>query len=888
MDEFVEQRCLTHVARAQDNALEQRRLCWLTVHPTRLVLRHHLLILRIETVAQSGMPRYHPHGGEYRREWRPRGGGRGRGHYGRNRRNHNFDDSERRYGARSWQQKRARVSGGQERPPVVGLASSQLVQLLVRVADVDARRTTDSGTSLTDNLRALSSAAAEEVGTSPDRVATLLCLVARSSPLGIKAFGVLGALLARQHEGFGSALARAVGGAISDAFHKGRRLDARLTLRLWCEFAARGVLDAPRTLLNLLAEAATQSSERAVADAAASMLVACRLTTAMDDHYDGALSEYVTGARGRDALVVGIEAILTDASLPHADNLTDWDEGLDDNTRDAALPCTVPLEELESTESVVDGLRRMSGLETWPTLPGLSNKLAITQTERFWLSSLAIDTCSAFRPGARWDGIVVGDRAQLAKQLLGLSQLLRDPDVLGAEDLLSDVVVSLACIGAPGPSDGALAGEHAIAPYGSLDALHVALELCRESPSSFAPKLADRIELVFRDMDEVDYCNAARLAKWFALFLNNTNFVWPYWQYWSDAVEEAPEYDAQRRFLVALFDHVVRLSYVDRLKCAPNFPPTLHAYIPPSPEPDIDQAPTDPQAAKALSLALEVADCAALADALDDEDESDTPVSMPLPLAVAFTDLDDALRCATATRAALILGRATVSHTFAALDHMAQPLAALARGNDDCEAACLEAIATVWSKSTFHVALCADALVRRGVLRPRALVAFVLRDDAGRWALAELTSSTAPLELIDLAVDRSLDLVAAALHAAPSQRDDNDEDDILGVQIHEASEVCLDIFAALVHKLDIIARRGDDNDEQDEAWSAAALSVLADLAARYDRAQRGKLETTRRSSPARAVPEIFDSSRLKTTVIHDGIHPKVKQQLQACFLTTTS
>lgn len=828
------------------------------------------------------MPRYHPHGGEHRREWRPRGG-RGRGHYGRNRRNHNFDDSERRYGARPGPHKRGRVSGGQERPPVVGLASSQLVQLLVRVADVDARRTTDAGTSLTDNLRALAAAAAEEVETSCDRVATLLCLVARSSPLGTKAFGVLGGLLARQHEGFGSALGHAIGLAMTDAFKKGRRLDARLTLRLWCEFAARGVLEMPSTLLNVLAETVTLSSERAVADAAASMLASCRLATAFSNQYDRALSEYVTGASRRDSLVTGIEAILADASLPHAEDLTDWADGLDDTMSDAALPCTVPLEQLGSAESVVDGLRRMSGLESWPSLPGLPAELKITRTESFWLSSLAIETCSAFRPGARWDGILVGDRAQLAKQLLGLSQLLREPDMLIAEDLLTDVVVSVACVGAPGPSDGALAGEQAIAPYGSLDVLHVALELCRESPSSFAPKLADRIELVFRDMDEVDYCHAARLAKWLALFLNNTNFVWPYWQYWSDAVEEAPDYDAQRRFLVALFDHVVRLSYVDRLKCAPNFPPTLHAYLPPSPEPDIDQTAADPQATKALNLALEAGDCATLADALDNEDESDTPVSTPVPLAVAFTELDDALRCATATKAALILGRATVSHTFAALDHVAPPLAALARGNDDCEAACMDAIATVWSKSTFHVALCSDALVRRGVLRPSALVAFVLRDDAGKWALAELTSSTAPLELIDVAVDRSLDLVAAALHAAPSQGE-TDEDDILGAQIHEASEVCLDIFAGLVHKLDLIARR-DDKDEQDEAWSAAALSVLADLAARYGRANRGKLESTRRSSPARAVPAIFDSSRLKMTVVHEGIHPKVKQQVQGSILS---
>lgn len=821
----------------------------------------------------------------YRRrdEWRPRGGryhrgggggyrgGGGGGYRGGGRRR---DDRGNR------PHKRQRASGGEERPAVVQLGqSAQMVQLLVRVADVDARRTIDAESRLLDNLRNLAGAVEAEARDNEDRTADLLLVVARSSPLGIKPLGVLGALMARQNANFGLALARVISKNLTEAAENRRQFDFKATCRFWCELAVREILQPPTQLLETLSSFLDETT--------APILVSCCLILASFSQFDqlrqGIVSALGTWAKNSSDSILcdGIEAIATDPSMPNIDNLEGWDDDWAEG-EERGEPASV---DFDASALNLAETPFFSG-KPLPILPGAEELSALTATERFYLRSLAVDTCAAFRPGSRWDGVVVGDKAQLAKQLLGMSQLLREPSAeTHLDELTAGVLLSLVCAGSPG-YDGVVSGKGGAAHGDAgIDSLHVAIELCRESPSSFAPKLAARIELVFRDMDDVDYRHSARLAQWFALFLNNTKFVWPYWGYWAQALDDIPEYDPQRRFVVALFDYVVRLSYNDRLKCAPDFPESLHQYLPKDDaKPIIDDEKTG---------ILYESDSKALADALDklddDEDEADDQEKHGVSddaLVTALKELhDDAARCLAVTHAALQTGSASVSHTLSALDRLAEPLAAVARGEDDCEAACLDAVLAVWANSTFYFTLCSDGLLRRGVLRPRALAVWILDDNnQSRWAASKFAESCAPLELIDIAVDRSLDLVAAGVKTG--------DEDILNAQLDEANEVALEIFATLINKLDAIARRAkvgeeedEDDDDSDQLWSKAAISVLADLASRYERSKKANLETTRRSSPALALPKkLFDASHIKATVLHDGIHSTVVEQVvAACF-----
>ncbi|KAH8046041.1 hypothetical protein JL722_13875 [Aureococcus anophagefferens] len=119
----------------------------------------------------------------------------------------------------------------------------------------------------------------------------------------------------------------------------------------------------------------------------------------------------------------------------------------------------------------------------------------------------------------------------------------------------------------------------------------------------------------------------------------------------------------------------------------------------------------------------------------------------------------------------LARGAASFTHALAPLDdaELSAALRNLVRDDGDCEAAALDALADVWAASAQHVALLADALVRRGVVRCRAVA-------AGSWTAQRVAlggstigASFKPHELLQVAVDRSLDLLSAAVASAAAR-----------------------------------------------------------------------------------------------------------------------
>ncbi|KAK7240990.1 nuclear cap binding protein [Aureococcus anophagefferens] len=157
-------------------------------------------------------------GGGYRNDRRRRSGGGGGGY-------RNDHRNDRGGGYRNTKRRRTDYGGGGGGPKLnaapavdMGAASSKLVQLLVRVADARARKTTDAEIPLADNLDALAGAIADKELDDGRRVAGQLVLVARESrPSGARARRALAALLAAKREGWATMVADAAGEAFMAA-----------------------------------------------------------------------------------------------------------------------------------------------------------------------------------------------------------------------------------------------------------------------------------------------------------------------------------------------------------------------------------------------------------------------------------------------------------------------------------------------------------------------------------------------------------------------------------------------------------------------------------------------------------------------------------------------
>ena len=820
------------------------------------------------------------------------GGGRGRGRGNRG-------EWWRGHGDRPRHRGRGRhfrgLGGGQKRrrsddtppPQPQGAASVRLVQLFVRVADVWSRSTTDKGTSLKTNIENLQTAvAAKDFAEDPQRTAKLLCLVARSSPGGAKPLGLLAAGLATTNR---DAVTNAVDGAIHSAAQSGRRLDLKLAFRLRCALpgkraAITAVLRAleSATMKPLLAEVllpvALTTTTAISADALKTYMTQIQAHTSFDDEDD----------LPRTLLEYGAAAFFHDDDTPRLAPIVEpVEEAEEDAGEDAVLLSTL----LSSST--------FRARPDVPMLPGLiPTTEKLTRREMYLVADTAFDIACAFRVGVKWDGILVGDKASVAKQLLAIHE------ILAVEDCQDDchAIVAAVLLGAVAagraPDDGTpgiqeekeeekeekkddamdVDGEEKAAPTTTmikewepsrsaadwcLDLLHIALELCAQEPK-FAAKLAASVELTFRNIDDVDAVMAYRLSVWFAYFLNNTKLAWPYWEYWRTAVDDAPAYDRQLKFLKDLLEQLVRLSYVDRIKCADGFPEDFHEYLPPDPKPVLTN-----NFLAALGLEGDGnhtdAVTALLDDLLDDEEEEEDE-KMEDKKANPLRDLDDdEAQCKTALGAVLETSSATVSHMAAALDRVAAVLGELSRGVDSCEAACLEAVVSVW-QSSFHVEFLIDGLLRRGVLRPRAVIAWLFTT-ATEFGAAKFAETHKPARLIDIAVDRSLDLLTAATAVGG---------EMLETQTAEAEQVFSMLISNIGSKLtDFHNAPTDDEDIQDEQrnFESVALAILRDLGDRYRRAEKADLEAHRRSSTARQLPSVFQNLDLP------DVHPTVRTKL---------
>jgi len=799
-------------------------------------------------------------------------------------------------------------------------ARVKLVELLVTVADVYKRSTTDRDSVLADNLRDLADVLAQsQLAEDGDSVAKQLVLVSRASPFGVNAYAALGALLRQRNKDWGAKLVEHATGAFKAALEGNRRLDAKLSLHFICDLAFYGAVSASSVCESLLGPlaAATEDVDGAGAwaraDASAALLYggAVRCCAALHgqapeafaavllklgaylekrkkqfkrcgvtrNHDDAADSLELAARALRDP--AGYSSLLAKVKrvdIADAGNPMDTADDDGDDVPDCSLP--------EAWRPA------LSATGVWPTLPSWAAEAAaqaaamaedaapgLGDGERFFFVDAVCDVVVAFRPGARHDGIVLGSRTTAAEQLSSLKELIDGDDAeAAAAAVMADAL--LACVARGGAvDDGAMDAAPDVARGSGdslFDVLHVTLELCRLSAAA-AARFVTALELVYRSADATDCLALLRLGDFFAHFLNNTKFAWPYWPQWADAADYE-DHDAQRIYVKHVLDKAVRLTYVDRIKCIEGFPTELHALLPDAPTP-VDDVSLFRWAANdsGVQAALEAAANSQLEDisaALEeDEDDDDAPLEKS-PLGLLFAALsDDASRAAVAVHAVMCASSASISHTMAVLDRadVSSALRDVVYGDDGAERAALDAVSGVWKNSPQHVKLYVDALVRRCIVRPSAVVAYVFRA-----AEAELFSATnlatdpaATLELIATAVDRSLDFVAAATLAA------SDDTAVLENAVEDAKKTCDGLFWHIALGLDKSRRSAkkasDDDAAASEAWAHAAESCAADAAKRYARAEAAEAACAARSTPALASPRILDSAALREKCTQAGL-----------------
>jgi hypothetical protein len=391
----------------------------------------------------------------------------------------------------------------------------------------------------------------------------------------------------------------------------------------------------------------------------------------------------------------------------------------------------------------------------------------------------------------------------------------------------------LAAIGEALPADSLKDVAAALISYAShsdevlLDVLHAVLELCAIDEAKFAPQFATSVELFFRALDDDDAptpLQQRRIALLFAHYLSNTKFVWPYWDYWTAVVDEDDD-DAQKRFVREVLERCCRLAYLDRLKVA--LPEKLHVLLPLGlSSVDFDENTPEELARRA--------DFGELARAVDPPEEGADRTMV----AIKFATLDDDAARAKAAISALCSHTSSLTHLLAPLDdaQLAIALRNCCYDDEPVERALFDGVVSSLGGSPQHVVLYMDALLRRGIARPSAFIRWLFDGASAPYGASSLPSSFAPLELLEVGIERALDAVAAARLAMDAGAPGADA--AAAESLEEARAACRAAAEGL-----------------EDGPGATVADARLELGRILVRAAAGELSPLRRSGKAQPLPE---------------------------------
>lgn len=324
----------------------------------------------------------------------------------------------------------------------------------------------------------------------------------------------------------------------------------------------------------------------------------------------------------------------------------------------------------------------------------LADRLPI---ERIVAEDYVIDTLAWFE----------GDRVELAKHL---SRLL--PLDYPFEPLLCEVIFSQ-MLRLPSP-------EFKPIMYSTL-----MVELCKLL-KTFPRAMSACVRECFARMNVMDPALRERLAEWLAYHLSNYEYVWP-WARW-EHVLQAPAYDGQRRFCVAVMNRMVRLSYWDRVHAV--VPQDFRVLLPPKPEvavlpPPEDTGPesVDKEGAWAAN-ALKLVRGKASAEELEEwvkENNLETVLGGKIGV----------LRMLT--RCLLVAGAKSYTHMIIALERYYGPLAVLSKETGvEGQIALIAATAQTWGNNPQRGVMAVDRLMTLRLVSAEAIINWVFGEEGVR------------------------------------------------------------------------------------------------------------------------------------------------------------
>lgn len=332
----------------------------------------------------------------------------------------------------------------------------------------------------------------------------------------------------------------------------------------------------------------------------------------------------------------------------------------------------------------------------------LNDRLVI---ERIVAEDYMIDTLAWFE----------GNRVECAKHLAGLL-----PIPYSFEPLLCEVMFSQ-MLRLPNP-------EFRPILYCTL-----MVELCKLL-RMFPRAMSACIRECFARMNVMDPALRERLAEWLAYHLSNFEYLWP-WAKWAHVLE-APAYDGQRRFCVAVMNRMVRLSYWDRVQAV--VPEEFRVLLPPKPEvtplpppagegeaengaEDADADREGAWAAAALKLVRSKASNQEFDLWIDEKKLTDVLSSGKVGVLRMW------LRCL------LVAGAKSYTHMNIALERYYGPVALLSRDTGlEGQIAIVDATVQTWNLNPQRAVMAVDRLMTLRLISADAIISWVFGKDGVR------------------------------------------------------------------------------------------------------------------------------------------------------------
>jgi nuclear cap-binding protein subunit 1 len=396
------------------------------------------------------------------------------------------------------------------------------------------------------------------------------------------------------------------------------------------------------------------------------------------------------------------------------------------------VAATPPVEIPQGASDTLAGALVLKGFPPRGILRLLENKHTLDGRlviERIVAEDYMIDTVAWFE----------GNRVECSKHLAGLL-----PIPYSFEPLLCEVMFSQ-MLRLPNP-------EFKPIMYCTL-----MVELCKLL-RMFPRAMSACIRECFARMNVMDPALRERLAEWLAYHLSNFEYLWP-WAKWAHVLE-APAYDGQRRFCVAVMNRMVRLSYWDRVQAV--VPEEFRVLLPPKPEvtplpPPAGEGEAENAEAENADAVREGAWAAAalkLVRSKASAEEIDAWIAENKLIDVLSDGKIGVLRMWL--RCLLVAGAKSYTHMNIALERYYGPVALLSKETGlEGQIAIVNATAQTWELNPQRAVMAVDRLMTLRLISAEAIINWVFEKDGVR-RIQDQSRSGMAWEMLRKAVHKTI------------------------------------------------------------------------------------------------------------------------------------